>query len=133
MRRTVIAAAWLIGATLPVAAAVVFLVGCCVLPFHGLIHRVMPICHMAAHILQGDDGDHKQGSQAPSVPAREKQEPVKRMASTLPQSVCVAQAVTTIRAVISTDATGYRSFITLGALRCDQDVGLQPLLTTFRI
>jgi hypothetical protein len=39
MRRTAIAAAWIAGTTVPLLAAVVFVFGCCVLPFHGYIHR----------------------------------------------------------------------------------------------
>src|SRR5438105_15198488 len=35
MRRTVIAAAWIAGTTIPLLAATIFVFGCCVLPFHG--------------------------------------------------------------------------------------------------
>jgi len=37
------------------------------------------------------------------------------------------------RTVASTSAVTYRSFITLGALRCDCDVGLHVLVETFLV
>ena len=52
MRRTAIAATWVFGATVPLVAALVFLFGCCVLPFHAYIHKAMPLCHLAMAPLQ---------------------------------------------------------------------------------
>src|SRR5687768_18475791 len=77
MRRSVIAAVWIAGATVPLLLATVFLVGCCVLPFHGVMHRLMPVCVMAMNAMRGHDDVQSQ------VPAREKQEPAKRIAVTL--------------------------------------------------
>ena len=47
MRRRFVAAAWIAGATVPLLMATVFIVGCCVLPFHDVMHRLMPVCAMA--------------------------------------------------------------------------------------
>jgi hypothetical protein len=124
MRRRVIAAAWIAGATIPLLLGAVLITGCCVLPFHGQIHKVVPLCHIVANAMNGD---------APqSAPAKEKQEPVKRMKTTVSPvyrlSVNVVEHAAPPAAV-----TSYRSFISLGATRCDQDVGLHVLVDTFRI
>lgn len=127
MRRTLIAVAWLTGTTVPALAAVVFYFGCCVLPFHAYIHKALPLCHLAVAVMSGE---HQQ--QQP-MPAREKQEPVKRMATTVPRTLPLAALAFVRRASTPVDATAYRSFISLGALRCDQDVGLHLLTHTLLI
>lgn len=134
MRRRVIAAVWITGATVPLLLATVFLVGCCVLPFHSIAHKLMPICDMAASILRGDHAaqDHEHEA-TPPAPAREKQEPVKRIATEVPAVFRLAAISGTSRAIAPTATTAYRSFITLGAVRCDRDVGLHVLVETFLI
>jgi len=129
MRRTLIAMAWLFGTTVPALAAVVFYFGCCVLPFHAYIHKAMPLCHIAMDLMSGQQHD---AAQQP-VPAREKQEPVKRIATNVPRGTQLTVATVVRRAPASFDANGYRSFISLGALRCDQDVGLHLLTGTLLI
>jgi len=132
MRRTAIAAAWVFGATIPLLTAVVFVFGCCVLPFHGYIHKVMPLCHVAVNFISGEHTDHHDGAQQP-MPAREKQEPVKRIATDIFRSFQFA-GLSSVRGTPSAvDMSAYRSFITLGALRCDQDVGLHVLTRTLLI
>lgn len=134
MRRRVIAAVWITGATVPLLLATVFLVGCCVLPFHSIAHELMPICEMAANVIRGDHAGHEHGHDAvPPSPAREKQEPVKRVATEVPNVFRLAAITATLRVMAPTATTGYRSFITLGAIRCDQDVGLHVLGVTFLI
>jgi hypothetical protein len=130
MKRTVIAAAWIFGATVPLLASVIFIFGCCVLPFHAYIHKALPLCHLAVGIINGghDDGAAKQ-----PMPARERQEPVKRMATEVPRSFQLAALASVRRNAAPIDASAYRSFISLGALRCDQDVGLHLLTGTFLI
>ena len=128
-RRTAIATAWIFGATIPLLAAVVFVFGCCVLPFHGLIHKALPLCSLAADVMRGEHHDHQQST----VPARAKQEPVKRMASDLPRVFHLAAASHVRPTPSPSDTTAYRSFIALGAIRCDQDVGLYLLGATFLI
>lgn len=129
MRRTAIAAAWVFGATVPLVAAVVFIFGCCVLPFHAYLHKAMPLCHLAMEVITGEHAGQDDAQQP--MPAREKQEPVKRMATDLPRSFQLA--VLSSRPSAPVDASAYRSFISLGALRCDQDVGLHLLAGTLLI
>jgi hypothetical protein len=126
MKRTAIAAVWIVGATVPLLASVVFVFGCCVLPFHSYIHKVMPLCQMAVGVMSGEHATHHDGAQQP-LPARAKQEPQKRVATDLPRSFHVAAQQSIRRAIALVDATSYQSFISLGALRCDQDVGLHLL------
>ena len=131
MKRAAIAVAWIVGATVPLLLATVFLVGCCVLPFHQTLHRVMPICSAVASFMSGGHAGHDAAQ--PSAPAREKQEPVKRMATEVPLVFRLAAVPAAERIGAPNAATGYRSFIALGAIRCDQDVGLHLLVETFRI
>jgi hypothetical protein len=133
VRRTAIAAAWIVGATVPVVAAVVFLFGCCVLPFHATIHKAMPLCELAIGVISGQHaGPHHAGSQQP-LPASAKQEPVKRIATDLPRALHHGNSSSARRAPNPTDTTAYRSFISLGASRCDQDVGLHLLVRALLI
>ena len=134
MRRKAIAAAWIVGTTVPLLMATVFLVGCCVLPFHQVMHKLMPICEMAANVIRGDHAAHDHEHEAtPPSPTREKQEPVKRIATEVPNLFRLAAIAGESHAVAPTATTGYRSFITLGAVRCDRDVGLHVLVETFLI
>lgn len=130
MRRRVIAAAWIAGTTVPLLLATVFLVGCCVLPFHHIAHKLMPICEMAASVMRGDHTQHESDA---VPPAPGKQEPVKRMATTLTHAFRLTAHAAEPRAIAPVAITGYRSFITLGAVRCDRDVGLHVLVETFLI
>lgn len=129
MRRTLIAAAWVFGTTIPLLVAVVFVFGCCVLPFHGVIHKAMPLCDVAFDFLRGE---HHSEQQAP-LPARERQEPVKRLATEVPRAFQLTASTAMEHRAAPADATTYRSFITLGAIRCDRDVGLHLLVATFLI
>lgn len=132
MRRTAVAAAWVFGATVPLLTAVVFVFGCCVLPFHGYIHKALPLCHLAIDFISGEHAGHHDGSQQ-RMPAREKQEPVKRFATDIPRSFQLSAAIAVRGTAAALSSHGYRSFITLGALRCDQDVGLHLLTGTLLI
>lgn len=129
MRRKAIAAVWIAGTIVPVLLGTLFLVSCCVLPFHHLAHKLMPICEMAASVMRGDHADHD----AVPPPTPEKQEPVKRIATEVPSLFRLAAAAAESRPVAPTATTAYRSFITLGAVRCDRDVGLHVLVETFLI
>jgi hypothetical protein len=123
MRRTAIAAAWILGTTVPTVVAMVLVFGCCVLPFHGVVHKVMPVCHVAMELIRGGAAGHQDDAQ----PARAKQEPGSRMASSIPRAVQWASQPPRWRTPAAADPGGYRTFISLGALRCDQDVGLHLL------
>lgn len=133
MKRSVIAAAWIAGATIPVVLATVFIVGCCVLPFHQVAHKLMPICDMAASLMRGGHAGGDHGSHHEPVPAQQKEEPVKRMVTEVPQPFRVAGVAGVPNVSRSIPVASYRSFITLGAVRCDQDVGLHVLVETFLI
>ncbi len=131
MKRAVIAAACVFGATVPVAVATVLVFGCCVLPFHGVIHKAMPMCERAVDLLRGERDRHDGAQQ--SVPASSKQEPVRRMATNVPRSFQFVVNADARRAVSPIATTSYRSYISLGAIRCDQDVGLHLLTGTLLI
>ena len=134
MRRKAIAAAWIAGTTVPLLLAAVFLMGCCVLPFHGIMHKLMPVCELAASVIRGDLAAQGHEHEAtPPAPGREKQEPVKRIATEVPDVFRLAATAVGPRPLAPTSATGYRSFITLGAVRCDRDVGLHVLVEAFLI
>lgn len=128
MKRRVIAAAWIVGATVPLLVVTAFLFGCCVLPFHGVMHKLMPLCEMATQMVTG----HGHESQ-PQTPAREKQDPGKQVTTLVPQSFRLTMVTGSRRTVAPTAATAYRSFISLGAIRCDRDVGLHIVDATFLI
>lgn len=134
MKRKLIAAVWVTGATVPLLLATVFLVGCCVLPFHAVMHKLMPICEMAANVIRGDHVTRGHDHEAPpATPAREKQEPAKRVATEVPNVFRLAVVSDLTRTFPPTATNRYRSFITLGAIRCDQDIGLHALVETFLI
>ena len=133
MSRRFVAAAWIAAATVPVVLGTVFIFGCCVLPFHEVAHKLMPVCDLAASFMRGDEHAGHEGHDATPAPAREKQEPVKRIATALPHAVRLATQVETPRTITPAASKHYRSFITLGAVRCDQDVGLHVLVATFLI
>lgn len=131
MRRRLIASIWIAGATVPLLAGTILIVGCCALPFHQVIHRVMPLCEAAMRVMSGDTDDGQ--GERPSAPAREKQEPVPRIVTIVPSSCRFAGSTATPLIPSTRSGTGYRSFIALGALRCDHDVGLHVLDETFLI
>ena len=128
MRRTAIAAAWIFGATIPLLLSVVMIFGCCVLPFHRVIHRVIPLCGLAMNFIHSGQASNEQ-----PLPAREKQQPVKRIATEIPRMFRLTVASTAQRRIAVNDVTTYRSFISLGAVRCDRDVGLRVLVRSFLI
>lgn len=130
MRRRLIASIWIAAATVPLVAGTILLVGCCSLPFHRAIHRVMPLCDAAMRMMSGDAGD---GQRDPSAPAREKQDPAQRIVITVPSFYRPAGPTATLFISSTHSETGYRSFMSLGALRCDHDVGLHVLDETFLI
>jgi hypothetical protein len=127
MRRTAIAAAWIFGATVPLLGGVVFVFGCCVLPFHAYIHKAMPFCHVAIDGMTGE-----QHGAAQQVPAPKKQQPAPRLTTELPRTFQMSM-IASSSAMARNPVTAYRSFISLGAVRCDRDVGLHLLIATFLI
>lgn len=132
MNRRFVAAAWITGTTLPLLAAAVFCFACCVLPFHGTIHNLMPWCELAAHLTNHGPEADDQKAQPPATEP-EKQNPIKRLATDLSSGTRIPVLSYALRPLLATASGAYRSFITLGALRCDQDVGLYVLVKTFLI
>lgn len=115
--------------------AALFLFGCCVLPFHASIHRVAPLCQVAAGILSGSGRDPNAVNH-PIAPAPGKSKVAAFDSMLAPRSLAFANTfgvdgVNAFRSVLA--RTGNRRWLSLGAARCDDDVGLQLLLTTFRI
>ncbi len=117
----------LLGSSLVTAAMSVFLFGCCVLPFHRYVHRIMPLC---GGIVRGLGHGRGHDGATPATPARRAAAVAKAITARAPQVTASASAglVAPAAAIITP-----RSFMTLGALRCDDDVGLHLLLTTLRI
>jgi|SRR6266851_1619155 len=128
MRRIILAAGIVTTTLIPALVATVWLFGCCVLPFHRAIHRLVPLCRIA--IAMAHNGDHS--DQQPSTTAQGKQRPPQRMATELTANIAV-QFRPRSSPLISFTPAAYRSFITLGALRCDCDVGLHMLFATFLV
>jgi hypothetical protein len=131
MRSRIVAAVWVAGATVPLLAAAVFLVGCCILPFHGLMHKLMPLCETAANIVAGGHGEHDHDA-TPATPVREN-EPVKRLLTVLTTTSPIDSVARVAAPLAVTASAAPRSFMSLGAVRCDQDVGLHLLDVTFLI
>jgi hypothetical protein len=127
MKRTAIAAAWILGATVPLLGSIVMVFGCCVLPFHAYIHKAIPLCHVAIGTMAGEH----HGSQQ-QVPASKKQQPAPRVPTEVPRTFQLSMT-TSASAVAANPIIAYRSFIAQGALRCDRDVGLHLLIVTFLI
>lgn len=133
MKRRLIAAAWITGATVPALLATVFLVGCCVLPFHRVMHQLMPLCEMAASIVRGDSGAAEHEHDAVPPAEREKRDLTTRIVTVAPETFRLSTSISDQRLSAATSRDSYRSFISHGASRCDQDVGLYTLLDTFLI
>lgn len=135
MNRRVVAAVWILGGILPILAATAFIIGCCVLPFHAMLHKLMPLCDMAASVMRGDHGaDGHDHDAVPPAPVREKQETAKSsLATVTPYAFRVSTTLPLQRLIAPTATTGFRSFISLGALRCDEDIGLHVLVQTYLI
>lgn len=130
MKRTTIAALWIAGATVPVLLATVFIFGCCVLPFHHVIHKLMPICSIAADFMRGDLSGHETSEQPGQTAQKESP---KRLATELPNQFRLSVVETPVLPASPSPTTGYRSFISHGASRCDQDVGLYLVIQSFLI
>lgn len=134
MRRTAVAAAWVFGTTVPLIGAAAVLFGCCVLPFHHHhLHGSATLCHELGEFLAGEHHDGAHHDEQRPAPVRERQEPAKTIASIATPTIRVAAVATRARMLRPDDRIGFRSFISLGAMRCDQDVGLHVLVRTFLI
>ena len=119
----------MIGSLVPIALGTLYFFGCCVLPFHQELHDVVPLCHIAAKVSGGSESDPGE-----STPAREKDASAKKVPTKLTARAEVAVITSADARAIPRAASGFRSFISLGALRCDDDVGHRlSLLATLLI
>ena len=124
MRRAAIALGLIASTVIPALVATAWLFGCCVLPFHRTLHRLVPLCRMATHTPASD--------QQTSTPAQEKQRPTPRLITDLTAAFSVS-AVYVSSPLVTSSPAARRSFMTLGAIRCDRDIGLHTLFATFLI
>jgi hypothetical protein len=135
MSRRLLIATWLLGTAIPLVLAVV-LVGCCALPFHGIVHRFMPLCHMAEAALTAHQHGSQHGHEQPAAPPSQKQDGQDgpRIAwKGEPRAWGVSPLATGSAFQLSQDVA-HRSQLSPGALRCDDDVGTRlALLDTLRI
>jgi hypothetical protein len=130
--RKFVAIAYLAGSTFGVLAIGVILLGCCVLPFHDRLHRI-PLCRTIAAVLSGDHHDREQPAE-PAQPAPTKRSPDLAAVDFVSNPIVVAADRCSARASLATHQDpGARNVVTLGALRVDDDVGLNALFSTFRI
>ncbi|HVT43602.1 MAG TPA: hypothetical protein VMT00_04355 [Thermoanaerobaculia bacterium] len=130
MRRDLIAGAILLGATVP-AAAVLYLFGCCVLPLHDVLHRAMPACHLGVQLMAAGNDEQERVPATPAAPDRERS--AASAIRALIESRAYPASLVLVAATDSVSAAADRNFVTLGGVRCDDDVGLQTRLMTFRI
>jgi hypothetical protein len=123
MRRVSIAVAWIFLSTIPAVVMSVFLFGCCVLPFHRVIHRVFPACHGIVKMLAHE-------AQPNATPAKIRAKQTIGTASMTRAAAALAVGVEPLR---SRALIRLRDRFSLGAMRCDTDVGLHLLLTVLLV
>lgn len=123
IRRPIIVLGVAAAAIVPALLTAAVLFGCCVLPLHREIHRVVPLCHIAAKVLPD-----RAPQESPAPVPSQRDEPQKRFAATATARVAFHAAVPVVAVEIPTLPNAHRSLISLGAVRCDEDVGLHLLL-----
>jgi hypothetical protein len=116
MRRALIVFAIVAGTAVPALLAAARAFGCCALPFH--------LCRLAAM-----HGAAPQQQPASPVHAPKTLRVDVRIVPLAGLTMPPAHGVT----LPPPRAAAYRSFISLGAVRCDRDVGLHALLAVFLI
>ena len=126
VKRLTLTAAALLGASLSAAALSVCLFGCCVLPFHRYVHRIMPLCGGIVRAL-GHNADPD--ATPPATRPTHRPASAKALAPDAPPSVDIRVG----RLASTPLPASLRNVVSLGALRCDDDVGLHLLLTTLLI
>lgn len=120
-RSRTFAVAWLLGGTFVPVAAAVAMFGCCELPFHGLVHRAMPLCEMATMALS-----HHHDDDAPAVPApsRPEAKPTADHAWRAPERTRMQVPLELAATLQPPPRTGAPLLARpIGAFRCDDDVG----------
>lgn len=127
---------WIAGAGLPCALGAAFLLGCCVLPFHRVLHELMPLCEAAATLVSGHhaDGEHHDHPAEPGGRSERDGGAPQRIAAQPHARATVQAALPPFALNAVASAAAYRSQISPEAVRCDDDVGRHlALLDTLRI
>jgi len=126
VKRLTLTAAALLGASLSATALSVFLFGCCVLPFHRYVHRIMPLC---GGIVRALGHNATEDATPPATQPTRRPTVAKAVAPHAPASVDVRVS----RLASTPPPASLRNIVSLGALRCDNDVGLHLLLAMLLI
>ena len=121
--------AWAAGTLIPAALAIVFLFGCCALPFHRVVHRYLPLCGGIVKML-ATAPPMNAGAPTPSTAPPAKIRAVRAEAAIVTTDARISRIEPPARPSLR---SSIRSWITLGALRCDRDVGWHVLLAVFLI
>ncbi len=116
---------WLAGlvctiAVIPAVLLSVALFGCCVLPFHRIVHRYLPMCGGIVKLWTGES--HREAAPAKIVPG-------KAPAPLIVAARIAALISARVDAIVPPPSLRFRDRIAHGALRCDDDVGLLLLLS----
>jgi hypothetical protein len=117
--------ALLAGATLSAGAMSLFLLGCCALPFHRYVHRIMPLCGGIVRAMSHN------GAEETTPPATPTRRPT--IANAVAPHAPASPDLRVSRHVPASPPASLRNIVSLGALRCDDDVGLHLLLTMLLI
>ena len=133
-RRRALVLGWLLASSAPVVLAIV-LVGCCALPFHGLVHRFMPLCAMAEVALTAHHHGEQDGHESPATPPQKQNDDARTRPAVKPEpraSLLAALPAGSLRSL--PPSVVLRSQLSPGAFRCDDDVGTRlARLDTLRI
>ena len=133
MDRRFVGLTWLIGASAPLALAA-FLIGCCALPLHGLVHRLLPLCEMAeAALAAHHHGGHShEPPAAPPAPKQDGPDGPRLVWKNEPRALYQVALVPSGSSVPVELIR--RSQLAPSAFRCDDDVGTRlARLDTLRI
>ena len=133
MRCRTVFVIWSGAIAIPALIAALFVFGCCVRPFHGLLHSTFPICHAASEIAEhlGGMGDTTSGQPVPRPRPPLRTAPPTTVV--VPEWLRAAPDRMTGAGPLVSSKADCRNLIAAGALRCDDDVGFSVLLSTFLI
>ena len=131
-RRRALVLGSLLVSGVPLVLALV-LVGCCALPFHGLLHRVMPLCAMAEAALTAHH-EGTAGHEHPATPPKKQDDQGQARPAVKPEPRASLLALTSGSLSSRPPSVALRSQLSPGAFRCDDDVGTRlARLDTLRI
>ncbi len=123
MKRAWIAGVYFAATAIPVLVMSVLLFGCCVLPFHRVIHRLFPYCGGIVKLLTPE-------SHHDAVPAKAAS---KKTATPIVFALRQPGFDMPVAPFPRTLSARARQHMAHGALRCDQDVGLHLLISVLLI